>query len=188
MPVNLRTPTTVMPALLLLAACSRSAPSSPAATEALRPVEPSPASAASPLHSPPAADAASVQTAHNAADADTDAGGATAAAGTVHAYLQALSSGRAAQADAMWANGMPGSRQDDAVLRDGRAFDALRIANDAPVALDRETPPHAYEIPVHLRLNRESRVQRIDGGYRLRLAIDGRHWEITGASLQPAID
>lgn len=174
-----------MPALLLLAACSRPAPPSPAPApaEALRSVEPSPASA-SPLHSLPAADAAAAQNARNAADAE----GATEAASTVHAYLQALSSGRATQADAMWANGMPGSRRDDAVLRDGRAFDALRIANDAPVALDRETPPRAYEIPVHLRLDRESRVQRIDGWYRLRLAIDGRHWEITGASLQPVID
>ena len=63
----------------------------------------------------------------------------------MHAYLQALASGRTAQADAMWANGMPGSRSDDALLRDIQRFDALRIDNDAPVALDRDHPDGVVE-------------------------------------------
>jgi hypothetical protein len=182
--VNPRIHSAVMPALLLLAACGQPAPHSPASSQARQPGQPSPAGIASPLHSPATADATPAGIARNTAGTS----GATEATSTVHAYLQALSAGQVAHADAMWANGMPGSRRDDAVLRDGRAFDALRIATDAPVALDRETPPRAYEIPVHLRFSRESRMQRINGGYRLRLAIDGRHWEITGASLQPAID
>lgn len=183
-PAHPRIHLAAMATLLLLAACGRPDPSPPAQSETRRHGELPPTSIAAPLQTPATGAATSVQPAHNAADAQ----GATDAAGTVHAYLQALASARLAHADAMWANGMPGSRRDDAVLRDGRAFDALRIASDAPIALDRETPPRAYEIPVHLRFARAGRTQRIDGWYRLRLSIDGRRWEITGAALQPVLD
>lgn len=172
-----------LPLCLLLAACGRTAPSAPLQAQPRQDALPPAATRGA-----PSSRADAPPTPAPGADAAADGRWASDAAGTVHAYLQALASGRTAQADAMWANGMPGSRSDDALLRDIQRFDALGIDNDAPVALDRDLPPHAVEIPVRLRYSRDGRVRRIAGGYRLRRAIDGRHWEITGAALRPALD
>ena len=65
---------------------------------------------------------------------------------------------------------------------------SMQIQNDAPRALDRESPPRAFEIPVRLRLDTVDGPARVQGWYRLRAGIDGQGWEITSASLHPVLD
>lgn len=120
-----------------------------------------------------------------------DRGAATAAgqaASTLHAYLGAVPGSDRSRADAYWSGGTPGKPAGDALLRGIPDLRGMRILNDAPVALDRQSPPRAYEIPVNLRLQTGSGQIRLQGWYRLRARIDGQGWEITSASLQPALD
>lgn len=116
------------------------------------------------------------------------ASAAEQAASTLHAYLGALPGADRSRADAYWAGASPGTPAGDALLRGIADLRGMRIQNDAPVALDRESPPRAFEIPVRLRLDTEAGQGRIQGWYRLRARVDGQGWEITSASLQPALD
>ena len=126
--------------------------------------------------------------ARNRAIADASSAAAQAAAATLHAYLGALPAADRTRADAYWAGGDPGRTPGDAALRAIPGLRSMRIQNAPPVALDRESPPRAYEIPVDLRLDTASGPARMRGAYRMRTRIDGRGWEITSASLQPDLD
>lgn len=129
--------------------------------------------------------------ADTAADASAQAAAAAAsstAVSTLHAYLGALPGPDRARADAYWAGTGPGERPGDAALRAITDLRSMRIQNEAPVALDRQSPPRAYEIPVDLRLDTDTGPGRMQGSYRLRARVDGQGWEITSASLQPALD
>ena len=64
----------------------------------------------------------------------------------------------------------------------------LRVDNQAAIALDQEDPPRSLEIPVRLRLGTGQGNRILLGWYRMRPRVDGTGWEITSASLQPAID
>lgn len=142
-------------------------------------------------HAPAAANAASdTQAAQSRAEATAQAHAAAlaAAVGTVHRYLTFLPGSSRAQADAMWSGGQPPPVPDDANLRQVADIASLRVNNDAPVALDREQPPRAVEVPVRLRLQTQHGERRYTGWYRLRTRVDGQGWEITSASLQPALD
>lgn len=125
--------------------------------------------------------------ARNRAIADASSTAAQAAAATLHAYLGALPADRT-RADAYWAGGDPGRTPGDAALRAIPGLRSMRIQNAPPVALDRESPPRAYEIPVDLRLDTASGPARMRGAYRMRTRIDGQGWEITSASLHPELD
>lgn len=111
----------------------------------------------------------------------------SAAASTVHRYLAALP-GRPAEADAMWTGGRPAPLPDDANLRSLAGLQSLRIQSDPPVALDDLSPPEAVEVPVRLVAQTDDGSQRYKGWYRLRPRVDRSGWEITSASLQPALD
>ena len=114
---------------------------------------------------------------------------ATHAASSLHAYLGALPGKDTARADAWWAGGDPGTPPGDALLRGIDGLRGLRIQTYAPLPLDRESPPRAFEIPVNLRLVLDGdRTSRVEGHYRLRARVDGQGWEITSAELQPQLD
>lgn len=114
---------------------------------------------------------------------------ALAAAGTtVHSYLAALPRGEGGKADAFWTGGQPAPVPDDANLRQVQDLSSLRIETGIPTALDRELPTRAVEVPVELTARTAQGVRRFSGWYRLRPRVDGTGWEITSASLQPALD
>lgn len=123
-----------------------------------------------------------------AAAAAASATAAQTAAATLHAYLGALPGPDRSRADAYWAGTGPGQRPGDAALRAIADLRSMRIRNERPLALDRESPPRAYEIPVDLRLETTTGPGRMQGSYRLRARVDGQGWEITSASLQPVLD
>ncbi|MEE7547681.1 hypothetical protein HF319_12105, partial [Xanthomonas sp. Kuri4-1] len=79
-------------------------------------------------------------------------------------------------------------RPDDANLRALTGLISLRVQNAAPLALDREQPPRAVEVPVTLLARTDRGTRRFTGWYRLRARVDGRGWEITSAALQPVLD
>lgn len=111
------------------------------------------------------------------------------AASTVHSYVHALMQAGGGDSNSYWVGGHAPPRPDDAVLRalipDIRN---LRINNDAAIPLDKEQPPQALEVPVHLRIRTDTGTRHLRGWYRLRPRIDGSGWEITSASLQPVLD
>lgn len=132
----------------------------------------------------PAATATSDALAATQATADA----AQQAASTLHAYLGALPATDRSRADAYWSGGNPGAPAGDALLRGIADLRGMRIQNDPPQALDRESPPRAFEIPVHLRVETGGGMHRLQGHYRMRARIDGQGWEITSATLQPQLD
>ena len=166
--------------VLPLAQCSCSRPPgipAPDQDDPVRPADGTPAAAAPPAPDAPAADAV--------ADAPP---GPREAAAILHAYLSLLPGGDHAAADTFWARGDPGRAPGDAALRARSQPDAMRIDTGPPVALDREHPPRAVEVPVRLRLNDAAGAQVLEGHYRMRLRIDGHGWEITSAELHPRLD
>lgn len=114
--------------------------------------------------------------------------GAREATSTLHEYLALLPGGDTARIDAFWAGAGPGTPADDALLRGVPDLGAMRIDNERPLPLDRQSPPQAYEIPVRLRLDTGTGQRRVQGHYRLRARVDGQGWEITSAELQPRLD
>jgi hypothetical protein len=64
---------------------------------------------------------------------------------------------------------------------------SMRINNDAPKALDQESPSKSVEIPVTVRVRKDSGIYEISGWYRLQRKVEGDGWEITSASLQPSM-
>ncbi|KAF1691185.1 hypothetical protein CSC64_09970 [Pseudoxanthomonas koreensis] len=123
-----------------------------------------------------------------AAAGEAAARAANLAASTLHAYLGALPAGDRSRADAYWSGGRPGSPAGDELLRGIDGLRSMQVRNDPPQALDRESPPRAFEIPVRLRLDTVDGPAQVAGSYRLRSTIDGRGWEITSASLHPVLD
>lgn len=125
------------------------------------------------------------------ASANTNHARATAmseAISTVHAYLAAVANKDWTKADAYWTGGKPPPRADDHAVRGIEDLRSLRINNDAPKPLDSESPPRSLEVPVDLRVRKDTGTQTITGWYRLRRKVGGDGWEITSASLQPAMD
>jgi hypothetical protein len=116
------------------------------------------------------------------------ANAAQQAASTLHAYLGALPASDRSRADGYWSGGNPGAPAGDALLRGIADLRAMRIQNDPPQALDRESPPRTFEIPVRLRVETSDGMHQLRGHYRLRARIDGQGWEITSAALQPQLD
>jgi hypothetical protein len=85
------------------------------------------------------------------------------AASTLHAYLGVLPRADRSAADAYWSGSGPGSPAGDAVLRGVTDLRGMRILNDAPKALDRESPPRAFEVPVQLRLDTGDGTHQLHG-------------------------
>ena len=166
---------------VLLAGCSCQRP--PTATNA-----PAAAQAATTATAQPETQSASEEPSTQAhADAAVAERG-TVAAPVIHAYLQALFENNG-QSDAFWAGGRPSPHPDDAGLRAVLPnMSSLRVRNGQAIALDRESPPQALEIPVDIRLTSEAGNQRFKGWYRVRPRISGDGWEITSASLQPELN
>lgn len=168
-------------ATTLLAGCS--CQRSPDAAQ-VAPAAPATASAAVPTESP-----AQTEQADSQAQSDEAASKrGNVAAPVIHAYLQALFENNG-QADAFWAGGRPSPQPDDAGLRAVLpTMTSLRVHNGKAIALDRESPPQALEIPVDIRLGSDAGNQRFKGWYRVRPRIGADGWEITSASLQPELN
>lgn len=132
--------------------------------------------------SAPAEDAATLQANHAQAQAFA------AAVSTVHSYLAALPRGEQGDANTFWTGGRPSPVPDDANLREIQGLDSMRIQTSVPTALDRELPTRAVEVPVTLTARTAQGTRHFSGWYRLRPRVDGSGWEITSASLQPALD
>lgn len=111
----------------------------------------------------------------------------SAAVSVVHRYLTALP-GTRAEADALWTGGRPSPVPDDANLRSLEGLQSLRIESDEPLALDKISPPEAVEVPVRLTARMAGGNRHYTGWYRVRPRVGGDGWEITSASLQPALD
>jgi hypothetical protein len=110
------------------------------------------------------------------------------AVSTTHAYLGAIAGKDWAKADAYWVGGKPPPRPDDYAVRGIEDLRSLRINNDQPKPLDSESPPRSVEVPVTLRVRKESGIYEIRGWYRLRRKVAGDGWEITSASMRPSMD
>lgn len=110
------------------------------------------------------------------------------AAATLHAYLAVVAGKDWEKADAYWSDGKPLPREDDYAVRGIEDLRSMRINNEAPRPLDRESPSKHVEIPVSLRVSKDTGVYGINGWYRLRRKVDGEGWEIDSASLQPSLD
>ncbi|MDR2870995.1 MAG: hypothetical protein LBV45_00340 [Xanthomonadaceae bacterium] len=110
----------------------------------------------------------------------------------VQRYLNALAMRDQALADGFWSGGRPPSQPDDVVLRTAlKDMQSIKIMSDAPVALDDQSPPQLLEVPVRLRIQTPSGLQRINGTYRLHIKpstdTDPAKWEIVSASIQPEL-
>lgn len=178
----MRTCATALFSLLLVScSCHRTPPQ--ADTEAA--TTPS-ASATVPASSAPSA---STDTATPSA-AISSPGGSTVprqASAVVHEYVATLLNDRES-AGRFWAGERLPPHPDDAVLHDIANIRNLRVDNDAGIALDRETPAQAVEIPVRIRISTEQGPRQLRGWYRVRPRIGSDDWEITSASLQPVLD
>ena len=129
----------------------------------------------------PAAALAETQTAEIQARAIAEA------VSTLHAYLAVVAGKDWDKANAYWSGGKPPPREDDYAVRGIEDLRSMRINNEPPKPLDRESPSKYIEIPVSLRVRKDSGIYEINGWYRLqrRAADDG--WEIASASLQPSM-
>lgn len=136
------------------------------------------------------------QTAADAADGAPDAPDAAAgdrarqaeAALTVQRYIGEVLNANRGDSDQYWVGGSAPPQPDDALLRSITDVRNLRVDHDAPIALDKETPPRSLQIPVRIRITTGAELFRYAGYYRVRLNVDGDAWEITSASLQPVLD
>ena len=109
------------------------------------------------------------------------------AVSTVHAYLAAVAAKDWPRADTYWSGGKPPPRPDDFSVRGIEDLRSMRINNESPTPLDRESPPRSVEIQVTIRVRKETGGYEIRGWYRLRRKIGGDGWEITSASMQPSM-
>ena len=138
----------------------------------------------------PALPVASVDSAPPSADtqaAEIQARTMSEAVSTLHAYLAVVAGKDWDKANAYWSGGKPPPREDDYAVRGIEDLRSMRINNEPPKPLDRESPSKYIEIPVSLRVRKDSGIYEINGWYRLqrRAADDG--WEIASASLQPSM-
>ena len=70
-------------------------------------------------------------------------------------------------------------------MRELEGLQAVRIVNQPTVYLEQPSPPDALEIPVELRIRDSGGSRELTGWYRTRR--DGTQWQITSASLAPAL-
>ncbi len=145
-----------------------------------------PVAAAPPAAAPPSAAESAARSAQSKT-AQAYASAMSQAVSTTHAYLAAVAGKDWTKADTFWVGGKPAPRADDFAVRSVQDLRSMRINNDAPKPLDRESPPQSLEIPVTLRVRKDSGIYEIKGWYRLRRKITGDGWEITSASLQPSL-
>lgn len=110
------------------------------------------------------------------------------AASTLHAYLRAIAAKQWGEADGYWTGGKAPSQPGDASVRAVQDLRSLRIQNGSPKPLDQESPARSIEIPVNLRIGKTTGITEINGWYRMRRKVRADDWEITSASLQPALD
>lgn len=105
---------------------------------------------------------------------------------TVHAYIAALGRPDKAEADAFWSGGRVPERSGEADLRTLATISSLRAENGQPRALDGVGGvPTAFEVPVQLRVGTgEASLRRYEGSFRLRRAVTGDRWEISGADIR----
>jgi hypothetical protein len=109
------------------------------------------------------------------------------AVSTLHAYLGVVAGKDWAKADTYWSGGKPPPREDDYAVRGIEDLRSLRINNEAPKPLDDESPSRFIEIPVSLRIRKDSGTYEINGWYRLQRKATDDGWEIASASLQPSM-
>lgn len=147
------------------------------------------ASQAAAPESPPTkpVDGDSIAQAAQAQAPTAPADSAAQAASTLHAYLAEVAGKNWGKADAYWSGGKPPPRADDFAVRGIDDLRSMRINNGTPKPLDQESPPQAVEIPVVLRVRKDTGVYEINGWYRLRRKVSGDGWEITSASMQPSM-
>jgi hypothetical protein len=110
------------------------------------------------------------------------------AASTLHAYLRAVAAKQWDEADGYWTGGKAPSQPGDASIRAAQDLRSMRIQNGSPKPLDQESPARSIEIPVTLRVRESAGITEINGWYRMRRKVREDGWEITSASLQPALD
>ena len=110
------------------------------------------------------------------------------AASTLHAYLRVIAAKQWNEADSYWSGGKAPSQPGDTSVRAAQDLRSMRIQNGSPKPLDNESPARSIEIPVTLRVRETTGITEINGWYRLRRKVGGDGWEITSASLQPALD
>jgi hypothetical protein len=110
------------------------------------------------------------------------------AASTLHAYLRVIAAKQWNEADSYWTGGKAPSQPGDMSIRAAQDLRSMRIQNGSPKPLDNESPARSIEIPVTLRVRETTGITEINGWYRLRRKVGGDGWEITSASLQPALD
>lgn len=170
---------TVLVAMALLiggCSCSRQPD-----TEPLPPAT-TPEQAADPIASAnPAAVAAEARAAEIQARAMSEA------VSTLHTYLALVAGKDWDKANAYWSGGKPPPRADDYAVRGIEDLGSMRIKNEAPKPLDHESPSKFLEIPVSLRVRKDTGVYQINGWYRLQRKVAGDGWEIASASLQPSM-
>ena len=110
------------------------------------------------------------------------------AASTLHAYLRVIAAKQWNEADSYWSGGKAPSQPGDTSVRAAQDLHSMRIQNGSPKPLDKESPARSIEIPVTLRVRKATGITEITGWYRMRRKVGGDGWEITSASLQPALD
>ncbi len=110
------------------------------------------------------------------------------AASILHAYLRAVAAKQWSEADGYWTGGKAPSQPGDASVRAAQDLRSMRIQNGSPKPLDQESPARSIEIPVTLHVRETTGITEINGWYRMRRKVRDDGWEITSASLQPALD
>lgn len=138
----------------------------------------------------PAAAANTVDSAPASAEAQTaeiQARAMSEAVSTLHSYLAIVAGKDWDKANAYWSGGKPPPREDDYAMRGVEGLRSMRINNEAPKPLDDESPSGSIEIPVSLRIRKDSGIYEINGWYRLQRKATDDGWEITSASLQPSM-
>lgn len=109
------------------------------------------------------------------------------AVSTLHSYLAVVAGKDWDKANAYWSGGKPPPREDDYAVRGIEDLRSMRINNEAPKPLDDESPSEFIEIPVSLRIRKDSGIYEVNGWYRLQRKATDDGWEITSASLQPSM-
>lgn len=110
------------------------------------------------------------------------------AASTLHSYLRVVAAKQWGEADGYWTGGKAPSQPGDASVRAVPDLRSMRIQNGSPKPLDQESPARSIEIPVTLRVRETTGITEISGWYRMRRKVKEDGWEITSASLRPALD
>lgn len=163
---------------LLIGGCSCSREPDPETT----PPAPAPAQA---VLQTDTVDSASVSAATQAAEIQARA--IAEAVSTLHSYLAVVAGKDWDKANAYWSGGKPPPREEDYAVRGIEDLRSMRINNEAPKPLDDESPSKYIEIPVSLRIRKDSGIYEINGWYRLQRKATDDGWEIASASLQPSM-